>query len=394
MFKSFFTIMVSKIETSGLYYNKDAISWNLIDNEAEEAERDVINFHETLDGYKRTPLTELPNSHDFGVKKVFVKEESSRFGLPSFKILGASWAIYKMLVSEFNLPRNSSFTTLKNHIRSENLNDVICLVCATDGNHGRAVARVAFLLGVKSEVYVPFNVLPSECEKIRSEGDTNLTEIGGDYDEAVDKAYQFSFQDKNRYFIQDTAFANYSSIPKSIVEGYNTLLNEIDLEVVRQTGTNPSLVVCGAGVGSFAQAVVAHYRAGFRKNSETKVMIVEPMFSSCCNKSLTLGLPSKCDEIQTTPTIMDGLNCPTISELAFPILKLGLSFSLLIDDVECHSAVEELARFGIATGPCGAAPYAALKKYIKELISAGHLKETDSIVLISTEYRRPYNVPI
>lgn len=126
----------------------------------------VFNFHESLDGYEPTPLTELSSSHNFGVKKVFIKEESFRFGLPSFKILGASWAIYKVLISEFNLPHSTTFATLKDYIKSRILNDVICLVCATDGNHGRAVARVAFLLGIKSQVYVPSNVLPTECAKI------------------------------------------------------------------------------------------------------------------------------------------------------------------------------------------------------------------------------------
>lgn len=385
--------MKSKTEPPSLYYNKDAVAWNFCRDGLDKIEREVSNFHETLDGYKPTNLTELPNSHEFGVKKVFIKEESSRFGLPSFKILGASWAIYKVLVSEFSLSRNATFSTLKRYIRRENLKDVICLVCATDGNHGRAVARVAYLLGIKSEVYVPSNVLSTERAKIRSEGNTNLTEIRGDYDEAVETAYAFSLATKNRYFIQDTSFTNYTSIPQSIVEGYSTLLNEIDSEVLKQTGTKPGLVVCGAGVGSFAQAVVTHYRAEFRKNSKTQVMVVEPSLSRCCNKSLTLGEPSRCDEIQTTPTIMDGLNCPTISELAFPILKLGLTYSLLIDDDECHLAVEELDGFGISTGPCGAAPYAALKKYFRELVSAGHLKETDSVVLISTEYKRIYNVP-
>lgn len=385
--------MTSKTEPPTLYYNKDAVAWNLCGDRLEEIERDVSNFHETLGGYEPTPLTELPNSHEFGVKKVFIKEESSRFGLPSFKILGASWAIHKVLVSEFSLPSNTTFSTIQQHIRTENLKNTICLVCATDGNHGRAVARVAYLLGIKSEVYVPSNVLPSERAKIKSEGNTNLTEIRGDYDEAVETAYKFSLESKNRYFIQDTSFTNYTNIPQSIVEGYNTLLNEVDSEVLKQTGTKPGLVICGTGVGSFAQAVVTHYRAGFRKNSKTKVMIVEPSLSRCCNKSLTLGEPSRCDEIQTTPTIMDGLNCPTISELAFPILKLGLTYSLIIDDDECHSAVEELDGFGIATGPCGAAPYATLKKYFRELISAGDLNETDSVVLISTEYKRIYNVP-
>lgn len=385
--------MISTIDLPGLFYNENAVTWHLVADRREEVECEVFKFHESLDGYESTPLTELLNSSEFGVKKVYVKEESSRYGLPSFKILGASWAIYKMLISEFSLPRDASFASLKDHIRSENLNDQICLVCATDGNHGRAVAKISSLLDVRCEVYVPFNVLPSECEKIRSEGSTNLTKVGGDYDEAVDMAYKFSLQDKNRYLIQDTSFADYTSIPSSIAEGYNTLLNEIDLEVFKQTGTNPSLVVCGAGVGSFAQAVVSHYRAEFRKNSETKVMIVEPTLSCCCKKSLTSGVPIRCDEIQTTPTIMDGLNCPTISDLAFPILKQGLSFSLTIEDDECHFAVEELYRFGVASGPCGAAPYAAFKKHFKDLISAGLLKETDSIVLISTESKRPYNIP-
>lgn len=379
--------------TNSLYQNEKALSWKLNLEGADECEQKVSNFHESLSGYEPTPLKELPNSRDFGVHKVYVKEESSRFGLPSFKILGASWAVFKALISEFNLSDNATFAELKNYIESHKLNDTLFLVCATDGNHGRAVARMAFLLGINSKIYVPSNVLPTECAKIESEGKVNLIRIAGDYDEAVSEAHKFSLAADNRYFIQDTAFPGYTTIPQNIVQGYNTLLNEIDREVLERIGKKPALVVCGAGVGSFAQSVVSHYRAGFRGNSESQVMTVEPMTAHCCNKSLILNSPSICDEQPETTTIMDGLNCPTISHLSFPILHRGLSYSLLIDDFECHSAVEELKYLGIETGPCGAAPYAAFKKHFAELISGGKLNKTDTVVLISTEYKREYIIP-
>lgn len=379
-----------------LFHNEQALSWKFHSKERERLESEVMDFHKTLDGYQSTPLTELANSEEFGVGKIYVKEESYRYGLPSFKILGASWAIFKVLISELGLSLSTTFAELKQYIQDQSLNSVICLVCATDGNHGRAVARMASLLGIKSHIFVPYNVLSTECAKIESENNVTLIKLPGNYDEAVEKAYLFSKDAENRYFIQDTAFEGYTDVPQYIIDGYNTLLNEIDLEVLELVGTKPALVVCGAGVGSFAQSVVSHYRAEFRENTKTQVMIVEPMSAHCCNKSLILNEPSTCNDESSEsnkPTIMDGLNCPTISQSSFPILKLGLSFSLLIDDFECHSAVQQLQNSGVETGPCGAAPYAAFKQHFAELVSSHGLNKSDVVVLISTEYKRQYIAP-
>ncbi|CUM62556.1 uncharacterized protein PRCAT00000108001 [Priceomyces carsonii] len=382
------------IPSDELYANYKALSWKYIIDNAQEREEQVIKFHESFPDYGPTPLKEIPNAASFGVGRIFVKEESYRFGLPSFKILGASWAIYSCLAKEFNLSLDTTFSKLIETMENLSLDRRFVFVCATDGNHGRAVAKIATMLGARSQVYVPGSVPMAECKKIESEGNVCLIQIPGDYDDAVAMAAKFCKEEPNSFLIQDVSFENYTEIPQAICDGYNTVLNEIDQQVYSKCGLKPSLVICGAGVGSFAQSVVAHYRSEFRENFETKVMIAEPKFSHTCNKSLTLGYPARSNFESGPPTIMDGLNCPSISSISFPILKNGLSFSLLIDDGECHNLICELKKFNVSSGPCGAAPYASFKKHFSELISRGDLTDTDVVVLISTEKERGYAFPL
>ena len=104
---------------------------------------EVQAFHAGLPGYAPTPLTEVPAlAAELGVGRVFVKDESARMGLPAFKVLGASWAVHQVL------SRRPS-------------GDALTLVTATDGNHGRAVARMARLFGQRAHVFVPGGVHPT-----------------------------------------------------------------------------------------------------------------------------------------------------------------------------------------------------------------------------------------
>lgn len=191
---------------------------------------EVRDFHRTLPGYRPTPLRAAPGlSAELGVGQVFVKDESERLGLPAFKILGGSWACHQVL---------------EQHPGAT-------LVTATDGNHGRAVARMAAYFGVRAVVFVPAVMLPQTADLIQGEG-AEVVRVEGDYDEAVRTAAAFAAGEPGRQLVQDTAWEGYVDVPAWIVAGYRTLLLEIDEEL----GRTPDLVAVPVGVGSLAGAVV------------------------------------------------------------------------------------------------------------------------------------------
>ena len=150
----------------------------------EPAGRTPLDFHRRLPEYAVTPLVDAPTLAGFlGVGKVWVKDESWRLGLPAFKILGASWAVYKALEAHSGgiIGAWNDLDGLK-----EQLSPLLplTLAAATDGNHGRAVARMAKLLGLKARIFVPADMVPARIEAIRSEG-AELVVVRGTYDEAV-----------------------------------------------------------------------------------------------------------------------------------------------------------------------------------------------------------------
>jgi len=187
-------------------------------------------FHQSLPGYSPTPLVPVPElAAELGVGQLLVKDESSRMGLSAFKVLGASWACRQVL-----LRRPGAM-----------------LVTATDGNHGRAVARMASLFGVAATVFVPVVMLPETAARIAAEG-AQVVWVDGGYDNAVRWAAAFAADQPGRALVQDTAWAGYEQVPAWIVQGYQTLLDEVD----DQLGGAPGLVAVPVGVGSLAEAVV------------------------------------------------------------------------------------------------------------------------------------------
>lgn len=309
------------------------------------APTEVRDFHSGLPGYTPTPLTELPAlAAELGVGRLFVKDESSRLGLPAFKALGASWAVHRVL------DRRSGQVTL---------------TTATDGNHGRAVARMARLRGHRAHVFVPGTVPAPAIEAIRAEN-AQVTVVDGTYDDAVAAAAE-----ADGVLVQDMGWPGYEEVPAWIVEGYGTLCHEID----EQLDGEPGLVVVPVGVGSFAQAVITHYRS---RDSRTRILAVEPDSAACVLESLRAG------ELRTVPTgdtIMAGLNCGTPSATSWPYLHNGLDAAVSISEAECTKAMQDLHAQNVHSGPCGAAPLAGLRAIRDEF---GAL---DTVVLISTEGR-------
>ena len=315
-----------------------------------------LAFHQSLPGYRPTPLVEAPDlAAELSVGRVLVKDESDRFGLPAFKILGASWAIERALAGA------AGITTL---------------VAATDGNHGRAVARVAAQRGLAARIFVPAAVHPAAVQAIAGEGAT-VIRVENSYDEAVTAAIADAEQ-AGALLLQDTAWPGYEQIPAWIVEGYTTLFAELDEQLA-----DLDLLVVPVGVGSLAQAAVAHYRRPGIERAPA-LLAVEPDRASCLLASL------RQDErvsIVTSPTVMTGLCCETASASAWPYLRHGLDAAVAVTDAEAIAAVGDLAAAGVPAGPCGAATLAAARRVLADSALREHLGITgdSTVVLLSTE---------
>jgi diaminopropionate ammonia-lyase len=278
-------------------------------------------------------LIDLPTlAAELNVGRVVAKDESSRLGLPAFKGLGASWAVHRAL-------------------RDRQAAGPVTIVTATDGNHGRAVARFARLLGHSASIVIPRGVHPTAVQAIADEG-ADITVLDGSYDEAVAAAARLAQQD-GFVLVQDTAWAGYEEVPGWIVEGYATLFAEADAQLGESGTHQPDLVLVPTGVGSLLQASLAHYRAS---ESHTAVVSVEPESAACVAPSLAAAAPVT---VETGVTIMAGLNCGTPSSLAWPYMLHGLDGAVAISDAAVIRAAHDLAAIGVHAGPCGASGLAA-----------------------------------
>jgi diaminopropionate ammonia-lyase len=314
------------------------------------------DFHRSLPGYAVTPLVELPGLADeLGVDRVLVKDESSRLGLPAFKVLGASWACHQVLLRQPGAE----------------------LVTATDGNHGRAVARMAKHYGVTATVFVPDVMLRETAALIESEGaDVVRLQVG--YDDAVHAAAAYARESDGRALVQDTAWDGYTDVPAWIVGGYRTLLEEVD----EQLGGAPDLVAVPVGVGSLAEAVVRHHRRPDAPHPS--VLSVEPDTAACVLASLIADQPVT---VPTGATVMAGLNCGTVSSTAWPVLRNGCDAAVAVSDDEAKRAVSDLGMLGLSSGPSGAATLAGVRAALADPQRRAALGvPTDAVVvLISTE---------
>jgi diaminopropionate ammonia-lyase len=329
-------------------------------------------FHRSLPGYAMTPLVELPElASVLGVSRLVVKDESSRLGLPAFKMLGASWAVFRCLAELCDVRPDPTLEALRQQVGQLS---PVSLVTATDGNHGRAVARMAGYLGLRSLVLIPSTVSAEAIELVRSEGaDVEVLDLT--YDETVQEAARRA-DGSTRLLVQDTAWPGYETIPRWIVDGYGTLFDEVS----DQLNDEPALLVVPAGVGSLAHAAALHCRS----HPGWRAVTVEPEVAPCIAASLAAGALVSTG---TGETSMAGLNCGTPSSLGFPDLLSTLDGGVWVTDQEAAAATEALAGYGVDAGACGAASLAGLQQ-IASSDSGRELLSELTIVLLNTEATR------
>lgn len=314
-----------------------------------ESGRAPMAFHTRLPGYAPTPLVDAPElAARLGVARVLLKVESSRLGLPAFKMLGASWATYRSIVDR--LGHEPQWETIDDLARACDPLRPLSLAAATDGNHGRAVARMAKLLGFGAHIFVPDDMAAARIDAIRGEG-AEVTIVHGTYDDAVARSAQEAGE--RCLVISDTSWPGYVDPPRRVIEGYATIFTEVDDELATRGLAQPDVVFLCTGVGAFAAAGVAHYRNAGRA---TALVTVEPADADCVLESLRVG------EMVEVPgphrSMMVGLNCGNASLIAFPVLRSGIDAAVAIGDDRAATSMRLLAGLGIVAGETGSASFA------------------------------------
>src|SRR5699024_3032743 len=276
-------------------------------------------FHKSFPQYDETPLANLTHMADFlGLKGLSVKDESYRFVLMAFKVLGGSFAIdnfvVKLTVKDIS---EIDYETLTSDKLKEEFGQAT-FYTATDGNHGRGVAWAARKLGQKAVVLMPKGSTKMRYDNIAKEGaDVTIEDVN--YDECVRKANALAEADENGVMVQDTAWDGYEEIPTWIMQGYGTMASEA-AEQMKALDKRPTHVFVQAGVGSLAGAVVGYFANLFPENPP-KLVVMEAQAADCLYQSAK----AKDGKIRFVDgdlqTIMAGLACGEPNTISFDILK-------------------------------------------------------------------------
>ncbi len=336
------------------------------------APSDTLTFHRALPGYEATPLVAAPDlAAELGLEQVFIKDESSRFGLPAFKFLGASWAIAQLLGGSSDLDELRA-AAAEQGIRR--------LTTATDGNHGRAVARMAALLGLDSTIFMPKFTAQARRDAIAAEGAVVVV-VDDEYDAAVEASIRDADADPAARAVNDADLTGTSPVGEWVIQGYGTLFAEAG-DALAAAGASVDLVVLQMGVGAFASS-------GIRWAIARGIPAVgaEPVGSACVAASVAAGEPVTIEGSRTTMACLDA---GTPSAAGWRTLIGGLSGVVVLDDPESDAAARRLAKLGIESGESGAAGTAGLIALATDPLSAAlrdqiGFGQIRSVLVVNTE---------
>lgn len=275
-------------------------------------------FHCQLPGYHISPLKNLPRLAAMtGLGGIWVKDESARLSLNSFKVLGGSFAIYRYLTSRLGAGhRQATFAELTAEAVRPRLGD-ITFAAATDGNHGRGIAWSATQLGFPSVIYVHRLTSQNRIRSIEKNG-ARVVVVDGTYDDAVRQVDEDAAAN-GWQVISDTSWEGYTDIPLWVMQGYTTMLSEAQEQFAAQGIIRPTHVIVQAGVGSLAAATIGFYADMFGPD-RPQTMVVEPTRAACLFASAEAGDGRPRTAGGDLDTIMAGLACGEPNPLAWRIL--------------------------------------------------------------------------
>ena len=301
----------------------------------------VREFHMSFDNYAATPLVELKTlASTLGVKSILIKDESSRFGLNAFKVLGGTYAITRLICKKLGVDVSDiDFNYIKSEARKK-IGDV-SFVTATDGNHGRGISWAASELGQNAIVYLPKNSAKRRVDAIRETGSTAIV-TDMNYDDTVLEA-QKKAAEIGGYLIQDTSWEGYTEIPQWIMQGYTTMAAEVVDQMALIGIHKPTHVVLQAGVGGMAGSIAGYLANIYGEEELPKIIVVEPNEAACLFESARAADGKPHSVGGDLKTIMVGLACGVPSPMAWGILKEYTDLFVSCDDTIAARGVRILA---------------------------------------------------
>ena len=365
-----------------------------LDLMSEENVTKANEFHKSFPQYSVTPLQKLSALASYlGVKGIYCKDESYRFGLNAFKVLGGSYAMGRYIAKE--LGRDISQLPY-NVLSSDKLREEFgqaTFFTATDGNHGRGVAWAANRLGQKAVVRMPKGTTKTRFDNIAKEGaEVTIEEVN--YDDCVRMAAAEAAKTEHGIIVQDTAWAGYEEIPSWIMQGYGTLVLEADKQLKENGVDRPTHVFVQAGVGSLAGAVVGYFAHKYKENPPVMV-VCEASAADCLYRSAVQADGNLVNVTGDLQTIMAGLACGEGNTIGWDILKNHVTVFASCPDWMSAKATRIYANPlendpHIISGESGSVPlglaYTALHdEDAKDLKEALKLDENSNILVISTE---------
>lgn len=355
----------------------------------------IRRLHSEIPGYKMSPLKSLPQlARRLGVGGIWVKDESERLTLNSFKVLGGSYAIYKRLLQRANLDDKDvtlhDLVNLTGPLREKLGHPVFAT--ATDGNHGKGVAWAATNMGFHSVIYVHKLTTQGRIRAIERSGG-EVVVVDGNYDDAVRQA-TLDARENGWEVISDTSWEGYEDVPKWIMQGYGTMLVEAQEQFAAQGITRPTHLIVQAGVGSLAAAAIGYYSVLFEDNVPLS-MVVEPTQAAPLYKSMEINDGKPHSVGGDLDTIMAGLACGDPNPIAWETLYNCADYFAVCPDYVAAKGMRVYAvpleddPF-IVSGESGAVTLGALM-YTMEYPGASQLQRAlglnkdSQVLLINTE---------
>ena len=355
--------------------------------------RSVLNLKNTREafdeiiswkGYEVTPLLSLEEiASKINVKKIYYKDESSRFGLGSFKALGGTYGVLKFLHDMLKKEIGSKVSL--EDIRNGKYRKIVSkytVATATDGNHGRSVAFGANLFGCKCQIYIHSEVSEGRQEAMERLN-ANVIRVNGNYDESVNICKSESNLN-NWHIISDTSYPGYTKYPKDIMAGYNIMSEEISNQLEKKE--MPTHIILQGGVGSFPAAICSYFWEKYHKNN-IKFVIVESEHAPCLIQSAKKGEMISINIKEET--MMAGLSCGEPSLLGWKILEKGADDFVTISDQSIPSMMRLLSNHNppIEAGESSVAGLAALIEITEnnEIAKKIGINSESIILLFGTE---------
>lgn len=351
-------------------------------------------FHESFPQYNKTPLTKLENMADYlGVGELFIKDESYRFGLNAFKVLGGSYSMARYIAQETGKDVSELPYSV---LTSDKLHDefgTATFFTATDGNHGRGVAWAANKLRQNAVVHMPKGTTQTRLENIAKLGaKVDIQDLN--YDDCVRLAAKEAAETERGVIVQDTAWDGYEEIPSWIMQGYGTMAMEAAEQLKEQGVERPTHIFVQAGVGSLAGAVVGFFSNLYKDNPPTFV-VVEAEAAACLYKGAAAGDGQPRIVDGDMQTIMAGLACGEPNTISWDILKNHVKVFVAAPDWVAAQGMRMLAApikgdTAITSGESGAAPFGALAAImtmddLKDLRKELGLDKNSKLLVFSTE---------